>query len=246
MSNQNSTPPSEFDRKVYIDLDCLLDTRVGVVAVNYPEAAKLLMQEDYWLRDSDDFSVLTGGSVTHGQFREWWQKRDKKCLHASRPTNIIHILEQLSEALVSSQVNLPFVASTEYMVNYWPYKLDEAEVAAFQQACEIITSNVVRVQMVFIPPDKLTPKWIKREISLLIMYDYWTWMEAQKDNFLVTAIPEVNLLIPAISHNKTITSEDRTLEQYGEVNPFAISEMVMSVYVAVQMLPANFFSLLRT
>lgn len=246
MSNQTSNAPSEFDQKVYIDLDSLLDTRVGVVAVNYPEAAKQLMQDAYWLRDSDDFSGLTEGSVTHAQFREWWRKRDKVCLHAARPTNLIHILEQLSEAMVSSQVNLPFVAATQYLINYWPYQLDEAEVAAFQQACEIITGNVVEVEMINLPPERLTPQWIKREVSLMIMYDYWTWMEAQKDNFLITAIPEVSLLVPAISHNQIITAEDRTLEQYGEVDPFAISEMVMSVYVSVQMLPSTFFSLLRT
>lgn len=245
MSNQTSSTPSEFDQKVYIDLDSLLDTRVGVVAIHSPEAATMLMQEGYWTRESDDYSELTQGLVTHSQFKQWWKERDKQALIAARPTNFIRILEELSEALVVSQVNLPFVSRAQYLVNYWPYQLEELEVAAIQQACEILTGNVVEVKMVFMKPEQLTPQWIKREVSLLVMYDYWSWMEAQKDNFRTHAIPEVNLLAPAVSHDRVITKEDRTVEHFGEVNPFAVSEMVMSVYVSLQLLPPAFFSLLR-
>jgi len=246
MLNQHSQAASEFDQTVYLDLDSLLDTRVGVVAVNDPEAASMLMQEPYWLRESDDFSELTEGRVTHALFRQWWQARDKQALVAARPTNIIRILEELSEALVSSQVNLPFVANTTYLVNYWPYQLEELEVQAIQQACEILTGNVVQVKMINYPPEKLTPQWLKREVSLMVVYDYWAWMVAQKENFGISPIPEVNLITPAISHDHVITQEDRTVEHFGEVNPFAISELVMSVYITVQMIPVNFFSLLRT
>lgn len=246
MSNPISSASSEFDQTVYIDLDCLLDTRIGLVALHAPEAATQLMQEDYWIRESDDFETLTGGAVTHKQFKEWWAGRDKECLKNSRPTNIIHILEQLSEALVVSQVNVPFVSKTQYLVNYWPYDLDQLEVEATKQACEILTGNVVEVNMVSIHPSQLTPTKVKRELSLLFMYDYYTWFEAQKDNFLVTAIPEVNMMCPAISHDHALTKEERTLEDFGEINPFAVSEMVMSVYISIQMLPVNFFSLLRT
>lgn len=245
MSSQPYKSPTEFDQTIYIDLDCLLDTRVGVVAMNAPEAAPKLMVEDYWVRESDDFSALTDGVVTHELFREWWAKRDKDVLKISRPTNIIRILEELSEALVVSQVNLPFVASVQYLVNYWPYKLDEQEVAAFEQACEIITGNAVPVKMVNLPPEKVTPNWLKREVSLLIVYDYWTWMSHHKEEFLSTPIPEINLLAPAISHDKTLGVEDRTLEEFGEVNPFAIGEMVMASYLSVQLIPPMFFSLLR-
>lgn len=246
MSNQNSSTPSEFDQRIYIDLDSLLDTRVGVVAVNEPEAATLLMQEPYWLRESDDFTELTEGKVTHGQFKEWWRTRDKRALKAARPTNIIRILEELSEALVLSQINLPFVAKTQYLVNYWPYKLEELEVKAIQQACEILTGNVVEVTMVNMSPFQLTPQWIKREVSLMVVYDYWAWMDAQKGNFALSPIPEVNLITPAISHNHVMSKEDRTIENFGEVNPFAISELLMSVYITVQMISPGFFSLLRT
>lgn len=246
MSNHNSLAPSEFDQTVYIDLDSLLDTRVGVVAVNDPEAAAMLMQEPYWLRESDDFAELTEGRVTHALFRQWWKARDKQAVVAARPTNIIRILEQLSESLVSSQVNLPFVAKTLYLVNYWPYQFEPLEVQAIQQACEILTGNAVEVKMVSWSPEQMTPQKIKRDISLMIMYDYWAWMEAQRDNFAISPLPEVNLLTPAISHNHVVTQEDRTIEHFGEVNPFAVSEMVMSVYISIQMLPVTFFSLLRT
>lgn len=246
MSSQTSSTPSEFDQTVYIDLDSLLDTRVGVVATKYPAAATMLMQEAYWLRESDDFSELTEGRVTHAQFRQWWQERDKQALVTARPTNIIRILEELSESLVAAQVNLPFVSKVQYLVNYWPYKLEELEIQAIQQACEILTGNVVEVKMVNLTPQQLTPQWIKREVSLMVVYDYWVWMEAQKDNFATHPIPEVNLIAPAISHDHVITKEDRTIESFGEVNPFAISELLMSVYITVQMISPGFFSLLRT
>lgn len=246
MSNQTSSTPSEFDQTVYIDLDSLLDTRVGVVAVNDSEAATMLMQEPYWLRESDDFAELTQGRVTHALFRQWWQARDKQALVAARPTNIIRILEELSEALVTSQVNLPFVARVKYLVNYWPYQLDELEIQAIQQACEILTGNVVEVKMIQMTPQQLTPQWIKREVSLLVLYDYWIWMDAQRENFASSPIPEVNLLAPAISHAHVMTQEDRMVENFGEVNPFAISELLMSVYITVQLISPGFFSLLRT
>lgn len=246
MSNPISSASSEFDQTIYLELDCLLDTRVGLVALHAPAAAAKLMQEAYWDRESDDFEELTGGAVTHKQFKEWWVNRDKECLKASRPTNLIHILEQLSESLVISQVNVPFVSKLRYLVNYWPYDLDQQEIEAMKQACEILTGNVIEVNMVSISPSALTPKRVKRDMSLLIMYDYYTWMENQKDTFLVTPIPEVNMIAPAISHGRVLTTEDRTVEDFGEVSPFAIGEMVMATYISIQLLPVNFFSLLRT
>ena len=76
-------------KRILIDIDTLLDTRLGLLHTLNPEAVKRVVVNDrYWLRDYDDWEVLTEGLVTKSQFDDAWKQRTTDILQHSMMTSI--------------------------------------------------------------------------------------------------------------------------------------------------------------
>lgn len=230
---------------ILIDLDALLDTRLGILHQLNPAAAVAVMQESYYTRLSDDFETYSGGLVTNVEYRAAWANRDSSVIEHSRVTNMMILVESMFLTLASNLINTPFFHETKLTVNVWPYKLSAEAEDMLLSCAQSIAGDLAKVGLVSMTPAELTPSWIKQELSALIIYDWEPWLVAQDEALIKLPMPEVVLFIPAISYRGEPTKEECTYEGLGTVSPFALVEQSMQVFCSTQMISSGFFSIIR-
>jgi len=231
---------------ILVELDCLLDTRIGTLSLLDDKAAAALLSEKYTHRVSDNWEFLTDGAVTNEAFNQRYQQRDKDVLKASRPVNLITFLPKLLNDLEKQALSEPITKDLTLRINTYPYKLTVMERRIITECIyEQYTSAYTKVDVVDIAPDKLTPRYLREEVAMVIMYDFNRWLTLHIDQLAANPLPDTHMVIPALdytldNHRKVFHGGNSPLFVY----PHLALEFILSEFIGLVIRPVKDFSLL--
>lgn len=188
-------------QRLLVELDALLDTRIGTIARGWPELASEFLNKQYATRISDEFNLLHP-MIDLALYRQAYRERDAETLMASRPTELFYRLKTIMAALEMRMMEgLPECEDVKLDINIWPYELSnevkEEIVLTLEDHCAV----TAEVSLVSIPYQELTTDRILRDgWTFLYMYNYHEWLRFhfEKCDRVPTPIPLVTVIVPAL------------------------------------------------
>lgn len=223
--------------RIYIDLDSILDTRLGTISKLYPERAiELLGDAAYYMREENVFE-----GVDKALFDTAYAKRDKETLSSSTPTAFLLELRKIVFDVLEKSVH-PLHGDVDVTINVYPYKLTEDEKKDIEACVLYYTGECVPVRTIDLMPSLLTPVYFKGEFSVAIMYDFGTWLESQAEAFRTIQIPDVSLLVPKFWLKGKPTPEEFEEETVSEEEPFIALEMLAVGCVGLELCDPKLWS----
>lgn len=230
----------ETIKKLLVDMDCLLDTRIGTVSLLNEEAACKLLSEKYSNRVFDDFEELTEGLVTNEEFSKRWETRDKETLKASMMTNIMKLLVSLTSQYEKDMIETPFVKEFILYVNLHPYILTDAEIEIIKEAISVHCGINLKIRTIHLPLEKITPKKLKEDFDGFITYSFDNWLKIHSEALDKTPIPRVTIFAPALCIKKPNKLEDIMVDG---LTVFEMLEIAYTARLHIEFLKANEFSI---
>jgi len=229
---------------VLIELDALLDTRMGAMAVLGCEAVtsgKIFEDIRYYTRETDDFEALTGLSreVTDKAYKE----RDEETLAASLLTPMII---QLAEIVKSIQVDFSvrhMSQTFKVLINGYPYKnLRVDERVAICRAVKNHLNLDIPVEMVWMTPEEVKPSFIRANLSGMILYNFNEWMAANYKEMERIAFPRVHVVAPRLYEKESPSPELRVVREFNNASPFSILKFGLSMYFTAIFMHPSLYS----
>ncbi len=228
-------------RKVLIDLDSLLDTRLGVLA-GLDEAAvrTVIGTPAYWQREHTDWHVLTGGRVTNETFQSAWKARGNDDLRRSVMTGIILVLSRvlteynrnMQEGIVEDDVCLE--------VNLHPYSLEYDELEELEGVLHELLYPELTVSFCSRPLEELTPKVLNETYAAVFLYDFPPWIKHHCFNLGKQRCPGLNVVVPKLFEKdpRELTKEQKQEEIFG-------FRLWLMEYIDFEFVDVEWFSMLR-
>lgn len=167
-------------QRLLIDLDVLLDTRLGTIRQCFPECAdEVTGSLKYWGRKHEDWSKLTSGRISNDVFNEAYAKRNEETLKASRLTGIIDYLIRLATSYQSSiqteQQKHPFTL----VLNLYPYQLDNETIEALELTLLSFhfSAMYVSIEVVNLSQQELTPDYLADNFTGYLTYHHLDYIQ---------------------------------------------------------------------
>lgn len=213
---------------ILVELDCLLDTRIGCVYKNRPDLFEHILNRKYHQRYIDNF---------YPGYDSDYAKRDITILKNSAVTPVAQIIKEFSLDTYLNSLNTPFVKKPRVRINTYPYDIQDPKWII--AAIVAITDKKADVEVVSMKPEEVTPQYLKNHISVVVMYDYTKWldMHSLNENFKFGSCPSVKMMAPAIFF-KEVTREDAL----GKDDPFDAMEKLAQPLIDLRLLPIESFS----
>lgn len=219
---------------VFIELDALLDTRISVLMSLGDSALSSAIDGGYHTRPADIFP-----KVDNEQFKLRYAERDKSVLASAVVTPMAIMLKEFCLETLRNIINTPFHRQPKVIVNVYPYKLEEDEINTIISAIKAITEDMADIEAVYMPYEEITPLYVKRDLSVMVMYDYAKWLEAHSVSgaFKRTTCPEVVLFAPAIYFKPVARYPS------ADENPFEAVEQLAAPLISLKLIPIEKFSM---
>lgn len=217
-----------------IELDALFDTRLGTIGGVSQELFNDVISNNYHNRLGDFFP-----NISNEEYRRLYSLRDKKTLFRTMINSIGHLLRDFAKSTIKNSINSPFIYKPRILINVHPYDLTTEEEELIIKGVAIVTNGMADIKCINRTYEELTPMYVKNNLSIMILYEYYNWLEIHSANklFKKTTCPEVTLLGPAIyinPINKTkIPKED----------PFRAFELLAEPIINLKLLPIEMFSI---
>lgn len=238
-------PDDRAPSLVLVELDALLDTRLGTLHSMNPEfAVEALRSSAYFTRVIDDFTEICG--VGKDEFREAYSRRGMEQLVASTITEIPFILAELTMKLEAEIIDTPFVSDVIVEINCYPYELDEEEQSIIANAVSCRLNKDTLVRCVYKAPETLSPSYVKGRYGGMILYNFRDWMDKHVEAFKNVKMPRITILAPALYYDEIPSKHEFTKDGIRpEVNAFQLSEVGLVEFFSLSLLPAQIFSILQ-
>lgn len=228
-------------RKVLIDLDSLLDTRLGVLAgIDETATQQVIASPAYWNREHTDWAVLTNGKVTNDTFHAAWVARGKADLQRSVMTGIMVVLSRvlteynrnMQEGVVEEDVCLE--------VNLYPYELEYEEHEALEEVLHELLYPELTVSFCYRPMEELTPKVMNDHYAAVFLYDFPPWIKHHCFNLGKQRCPGLNVIVPKLFERNPhdLTKEQKQDEVFG-------FRLWLMEYIDFEFVDVEWFSMLR-
>lgn len=154
----------------YVELDCLLDTRLGTLAKINPGADVAVIESGkYYQRYEDNFSALV--NIPKEVFDHHYGHRDKETLKLSRTTLVYKLInDAMSDNYLKFMQNIIDHPPTLH-VNIYPYELTADESAELKA----LLSNIMisySVKIIRENPETLPPWKLLRRFGNAWMYNF--------------------------------------------------------------------------
>lgn len=234
-----------------VDLDLLLDTRVGTLFKINPEEAQRILDRGFRLRTSDTLELYSDIISTEEYIRAY-EDRDVSTLTLSRPTKLL-------TDFVSEYRRLLFVLSDKFstlndcclIVNIHPYDLNDEEAAGIKEAMEYYLGDEVPVRIARFNLESTQLSYLEmRGITDYMTYDLEAWMFMQFSNVKseedFVSFPDIT-----IWGSKFLTSHDSLeslLNKEPNINPkdspWELATVTFAPFVKLQWLLPESVSLL--
>lgn len=230
---------------ILVDLDCLLDTRLGTLIKLDEELATTVIKSDYHLRESDRWGELVDCEVDQDGYDYLYRSRDLSTLKVSKITTMLPMLSKMIADISESALSDIESEFVQVRINHHPYKLSDNDIEALKQALMYHIGVPIDLTFVSIPMVGLMPSYIKDTYDGVIMYDVNGWLAKHQNALIESAMPDVTFIGPAIYFNEKPTAEQIHEEVGDEYTPFQAIELVMAEYIALRLIDVSNFSLIR-
>lgn len=239
MSGEN-----DATKNILVDLDSLLDTRLGTIEKMNPEAANLLFcGKAYYEREIDDWETLTGGLISNEAFKAEYAKRDKHTLELSRPTNILTMLHKITRELDMARITAPDIEHIKVSVNCYPYEFTESERKAIATLVFSYCSLGTDVTTTSLSLADITPTLMQSDYDGVILYDFDGWFTHHCTELNTVLIPRNAMFAPALYVKDPKEMFDEMPEELKGVSPFSMMEIAFVERLSLELLRAKEFSI---
>jgi hypothetical protein len=223
---------------ILVELDCLLDTRLGTLERMGEEHAARVLTPAYLAREQDVFD-----GIDREAYRQLYQARDVETLKHSKVTALTTRFRELTTFLTEMAIERPYFDGVQIAVNTFPYVLDAVTADAIGKAVTAWIGGNVPVELVSIRPEQLTPAVVKTHYAMLFMYEYEAWMNMHAVAFKDTRLNEVHLIAPALYFNEK--PDEKTLKSLvrDAAHPFIAMTMLASPLVGLELIDIRYFSI---
>lgn len=221
-------------------MDTLLDTRMGtLLSLGSDVLNHVIDTGGYYTRVEDKFP-----DVDPQVFKTAYENRNKDILKKSGVTQIVMMIEEYVSKIQNQNLVSPFHQIPKVVLNTYPYQLTEKEIDNFKRLLVRYTNKQAIVDVIYLSYEDLTPKYVKKHLSMLIMYDYHQWLEihAVNKNFETVTCPEVTVVGPMIYFNGPMKQSDVLLLKKENLTPFQSIEAVAGPLAHLTLLPVELFS----
>lgn len=225
---------------IYLDLDTILDTRLGTLAkLGEEHPIRALNSGKYHKRLLDEFE----GISVH-EFREAYAKRDIETLKLSVLTNMTFFLRRLIKDSLMSAIMQQRVEKMCFTVNVYPYDFSDPDLVEMLIGCiRFHTYSTSNVQIVSIPDEELTPEFVAKHYQIMIRYDWVNWVDKHKEFFEQRGIPGVTVVVPELFYDAIPTPDDIDRLNLKKQNPFTMAETATAALFRLKHMPVSLFSI---
>ena len=237
---------------IYVEIDGLLDTRLGTIGLLSPETArKIISSPSYLEREVDEFE-----GVGQLEFKMAYADRDKHTLYNSVMTGLVFHMQGLVWQLKKQAITTPFHDGIKLVVNLYPYSFSDAEREEFTRVIlyrlnggeteEAGEQDLVSVEYINIAQENLTPAHCKASYGAMYMYNPWHWLNLHTEALKAVRLPEVIVYAPRLFHDGK--PDAKALAQFkmdfeGKApDPLTFDEMRVSPIAGVTLIDVSYFS----
>lgn len=206
---------------VLIDLDVLLDTRVGcIMQHNLELGSQLVNNPAYYDRNDDHFERIVPG-IDLAQYQEWYKNRSTETLKFSKPTNAVFNLTSLIGGMLVD-LHSPSTLTREagIIVNLHPYDLTLDEKHLIHQALVSYFGVEIRIRFIERFKSQISFAWLDHNhIHTYVLYDLYEWSQHQLGHINnindYPKFPHINIIAPQLATDIKIL--EKLYEEYPEL-----------------------------
>lgn len=230
-----------MNRRLYVDLDSLLDTRLSVVSgIDSQAAVTVALDTGYWHREHTDWEALSKKAITNDQFKAAWDQRNTETLANSVVTAIPTVLQQI---LFDYHKNLSSGAVTDDVsleVNLAPYDLNTDERDGLEEIIRELLFDDLSITFCYRPLTELTPEVIYQRYSAMVMFEFHNWIRLHHELLMQRPCKEVSFIVPRLfERNPEVLNRD------GKEAEISLFRMAMLDHMNVEFIAVEWFSMLR-
>lgn len=224
----------------YVELDCLLDTRLSLISEYGEKAVETALEKGYLTRLTDDFE-----GIDSEEFKKAYDNRDNRILKNAVMTPIVKMLKDFAVETVRTSINSPFKLQPNIVVNAYPYKFTKEEETLLLSTIAYAINDICDVSLIYEPMENIMPDYVKKTYSIMAMYRYDLWGEyhADKKHFEKVICPEVTLIGPRLYFNGIPKKEDLDNLPNENKDPFTCLEECFKPVINLNTYPVSFFSI---
>ena len=195
----------ELGQCILVDLDFLIDTRMGALAKLNEDFVVPVMKKGYWKRQHDFFNRLYS-KIDMEKYNEIYRNRDWEVLARSRLCNSILWLNALTRKMERRIADTPYRFPVVVYLNVYPYELTDQEIHVLASAIQNKLAITTEMRVIRKSNKELTPAWIKKSVALLAKYDGDDWLAEQGEALTKEPLPTITVVLPALLKDDTALS----------------------------------------
>lgn len=230
--------------RIIADLDCFLDTRLGLLIQHFPDiAAKVAFDDRYYERESD-WVYFEQMGIPHQQWVSIWDNRDASVLPFCYQTLFTKQLLQYIQSLFNEQMRPMHSIEHELWINTYPYQLDrETQEAIGEEVFEQLPL-FKEIKMVYIPHRQLDP-WVNKDaLDSIWFYDSRDWFEQYTEGLLENPAMSFRVFQPRLHYR--MEEDDKITKKLLEIeNGFNITEASLSIFMSFAYSDVGFYNIVR-
>lgn len=235
-------------QNILIELDALLDTRLGVLSQLYPAQTARLMDSDFRNRVSDEFSYYAYG-INDALFKKAYAERSIGILSKSLMTEVPLLVKGIIlNELEKITMGDPVITDIEVTINTFPYQLPVTHMEDYRAILStILDIPYSKLKMDYIQYCDMDAAYLKAaDWGLMIIYNYEEWMMAA---FQVDTPPEGNPTTTVLVPKLLRTRDDiRELERINDPDlptkdPFQLQKLMLAKCFGLDHVHPQTFSL---
>lgn len=234
---------------ILVDLDVILDTRIGVLSQLYPAATeKLINNPLYRTRQTDEFNLIDK-SIDLNTYRKAYANRDVNALMNAVPTEMmlefVMILDSLLDEILGPNPENKII---KVEINTAPYNLTSEECESIVHCFRTHTMTPFEITTVNIPYENMSLRMLEHgDYAALFIYDFDLFQYSVfTKNFKETdkPLPQVTVMVPRIcaSLEKYEEASKEKLPNGDPLEPFEFLRLHYGKLLAFQFLGADRFS----
>lgn len=239
------------NQKIWVELDALLDTRIGTLSVMIDGNVDDILRGKYYVRETDQFSLLSD-MINDDEYVNTYTKRDKDILKSSYLTHMVFFLKEFISRANKGIIDAPMADRVVMDINVYPYQLSHAERELLDKVlCAHV--GIIEINIFSVSPIMQVPNYFKGTYQAVFMYNYLSWFNLHHNNLLKHPIPDVAMYIPKLmDYGAAVELNREKLKAHKEatrlsktIKAFDAASIALTGYLNLQYLDVETFSLLK-